>query len=168
MLVRLLNIEYIYIPNDDVLTYPNMPMETDEGHTNNAISLRDRNDIKRLRKKVHDAFDCLCVDYGLVKLSTNGSSYVVASRLQGAHVYDPDQDPAIQIIRFALACQQKLRCLVSLIKPESGNNVVSTMRFGIHMGTVLSTDDKLGHQCQQNCFTKVIDRASVMQRYVKF
>ncbi len=128
---------------------------------NTFMSLRDRVAIRRWRRKVHDEFDCLCAECGVMKLPTKRSSYIVVSKLRS--LSDPDQ--TIQITRFAIACQEKLRCLVPLMKLDSNDNILSSMRFGIHIGASLAMLDDLGNDtADQQSFTHVLDRATMMQR----
>ena len=123
------------------------------------MSLNDHASLREWRRKAHAAFDCLCIKYGLVKIQTIGSSFVALCRSQG----NDDQKHAIQMIHFALACQQKLHGLVPLMKQD---NVATTMRFGIHTGTYSGPHDVNGADHQNN-FIKNHDRATMIQKYVQ-
>ena len=123
------------------------------------MSLNDHASLREWRRKAHAAFDCLCIKYGLVKIQTIGSSFVALCRSQG----NDDPKHAIQMIHFALACQQKLHGLVPLMKHD---NVATTMRFGIHTGTYLGPHDVNGADHQNN-FIKNHDRATMIQKYVQ-
>lgn len=131
---------------------------------NTFISLRDRVAIRRWRRKVHDEFDCLCAEYGVMKVPTKRSSYIVMSNLQSSSY--PVQ--TIQITRFAIACQEKLHSLVPLMKLDSNDNILSSMRFGLHIGASLTMLDNLGNDAaNQQSFIQVLDRATMMQKYVQ-
>jgi Adenylate and Guanylate cyclase catalytic domain len=122
----------------------------------------DRLTIKIWLRKLHAAFDCLCDDHEVLKVPTNGNAYIVVCRSQG--VYNPDE--AIKMLHFAVACQKRLHCLVPLIKLDSNDNVVSTMRFGMHLLMVTRPDDKSRHNIvdHESNFKKVLNRATMMQK----
>jgi hypothetical protein len=131
---------------------------------NTFISLRDRVAIRRWRRKVHDEFDCLCAEYGVMKVPTKRSSYIVMSNLQSFSYLAQ----TIQITRFAIACQEKLHSLVPLTKRDSNDNILSSMRFGLHVGASLTMLDNMRNDAtNQQSFVQVLDRATMMQKYVQ-
>jgi Adenylate and Guanylate cyclase catalytic domain len=138
-------------------------LELDEGQID-SISLYDRAVIRKWRRNVHYAFDCLCIEYGVIKIQTRGNSFVAVSGMQG--IDDPNQ--AIKMAYFADACQKKLHGLLPLMKLDSTDKIFTLMRFGIHTGTCSGLCKALGQiSDHQLNFRKLLDRARIMQKYVR-
>lgn len=139
-------------------------IDVELGDQIDLISVNDRAEIRKWRRRIQSSFDSLCVEYGVAKVQTNGRSFVAVSGIPSTD--DPTQ--AIKMAYFAAACQKKLHCLISSMKLDSRDNILASMRFGIHTGTGSGpqTDLRQRFSGHRNNFRKVLDRANIMQQYV--